>query len=63
MRASLVEFEKSARFEHLHVDIVGPLPPSGDCRYVVTMIEREKRWPEAVPTNSITAENIASISA
>jgi hypothetical protein len=61
VRAPLAEFEPTARFEHIHLDIVGPLPQSQGYTYVVTMIDRETRWPEAVPTTSITAERIAAI--
>ncbi len=28
-----------ARFSHIHIDIVGPLPPSRDCRYLLTCVE------------------------
>lgn len=55
----LGEFGKSQRFEHIHVDIVGPLPPSNDFRYLVTMIDRCTKWPEAIPVRDITADTIA----
>lgn len=51
----------STRFSHVNIDIVGPLTPSCGNRYLVTMIDRFSRWPEAIPTNEITAENIANI--
>ena len=37
------------RFGHIHVDIVGPLPPSEGARYLLTIVERSTRWPEATP--------------
>jgi cleavage and polyadenylation specificity factor subunit 1 len=60
-KTPLGEFAESGRFRHIHVDIVGPLPPSDGKQYVVTMMDRATHWPEAVPTNSITAEAVAEI--
>lgn len=47
------------RFEHVHIDIVGPLPPSEGKRYVLTMIDRFSRWLEAIPIETQTADEIA----
>jgi hypothetical protein len=43
------------RFAHIHVDLVGPLPPSRSHTYLFTIIDRTSRWPEAIPLASITA--------
>jgi hypothetical protein len=48
------------KFQHVHVDIVGPLPTSATgYSYLLTCIDRTSRWPEAIPLSSITAESCA----
>ena len=43
----------------MHVDLVGPLPPSRGFTYLLTCVDRFTRWPEAVPLNNCTSESVA----
>ena len=38
-----------SRFDHVHVDLVGPFSPDRGYRYILTIVDGTTRWPEAVP--------------
>ena len=47
-----------AQFDCIHIDIVGPLPPSKSYSYILTCIERFTHWTEALPLVDYTAATI-----
>lgn len=47
------------RFDHVHVDLVGPLPASRGYTYLFTMVDRFTRWPEVVPLTDISTTSCA----
>lgn len=56
---------ESNRFEDLHIDLVGPLPPSvspitnTSFQYLLTMVDRSSRWMEAAPISDLRADTVA----
>ena len=48
-----------SRFEALHVDLVGPFPPSQGCTHLLTVVDRFTRWPEALPISDTSTQGVA----
>ncbi len=45
------------RFDHIHVDLVGPLPPSDGFTHLLTVVDRFSRWPEAIPLHDTSTSS------
>jgi len=60
-RPPILTFPTGSRFEIIHMDIVGPLPLCSGYSYLLTIIDRNTRWPEAFPIRSISTETIVDI--
>ncbi|GFT79767.1 transposon Tf2-6 polyprotein [Nephila pilipes] len=51
--------EPDARFSHIHIDFMGPLPISDGKQYCLTIIDRFTTWSEVIPTLDIFAKTTA----
>ena len=51
--------EPTKRFDHVHIDIVGPLPYYNGFKYLLTCVDRFTHWPEAIPLVDIRTETVS----
>ena len=49
------------RFDHVHIDLVGPLPNRNGLEYILTVIDRLSCWIEAVLLREMSAQTVASV--
>ncbi|UYV67984.1 hypothetical protein LAZ67_5002702 [Cordylochernes scorpioides] len=47
------------KFNDIHIDLVGPLPPSNNYIYCLTCIDRYSNWMEAIPFENNSADTVA----
>ena len=60
IRAPLETFQVPCRrFDHINVDLVGPLPPSNGYTHLLTVVDRFTRWPEAIPLSNTSTHTCA----
>ena len=59
-KSPLSHFEPpDRRFGDIHIDLVGPLPPSEGHTYLLTIVDRFTRWPEVIPLPNAEAVTCA----
>lgn len=49
---------RDAQFDHVHIEVVGPLPPCKGYSCLLICVDHFTRWPEAIPISDITTARI-----
>jgi len=60
IRPPFFHFPTTSRFETVHIDLVGPLRNDRGFEYILTMLDRASRWPEAFALKNIDSETICT---
>lgn len=61
-KSPLQQFElPHARFQQVHIDLIGPLPPSKSNSYCLTCIDRYTSWPEVFPIPDMKSDTVAEV--
>ena len=50
-----------SRFSHVQIDLVGPLPESNGCRFLLTAMDRFTRWCDTIPLQPSDALSVAKV--
>ncbi|XP_068203589.1 protein NYNRIN-like [Palaemon carinicauda] len=62
MESEVGDFPQPKRlFGHIHVDVVGPLPPSDYTRHLLMIVDRSTRWLEATLISKATTHVCADV--